>query len=114
FISRACVKGNRCKERYYLVVARQDFADTSNRGFGEPVIRQHPTLITAQGEQGFSRVRLQFLRILQSLLRCIAHVVAAASVAKVKKRLRTRKPRPGKRKLGVKLHRLRIKTNGFH
>ena len=51
------------------------------RGFGEPVITQHPILIITQGEQGFRRVRLQFLRILQSTFRCVAPSGGSSVVA---------------------------------
>src|SRR5262249_52063544 len=81
-------------------------------GVGKLVIKQHPLLIIAQREQGFSRVRLQFLRILESTLRCIAPN-RWRTRATEKLCVRTRKPCPGKRKTGIKLHRPLKKTDGL-
>src|SRR5205814_4569151 len=82
--------------------------------FGALMIIQHPVLVITQGEQGFSRVRVQFLRILQSTFRCVSSSGAVRHFEiKLEKRVLARKPRPSKRKIGVKLHRPLIKTDGF-
>ena len=74
-------------------------------------------MIITQGEQGFRRVRLQFPRILQSTFRGIAASgfggFSSVGPAKVKHSVRARKPRPGKRKIGVKLYRPLKKTDGL-
>src|SRR4029077_4051486 len=50
----------------------------------------------------------------QSTFRCIAPGGSSlGAAAKVEGRVRTGKPRPGKRKIGVKLHRSLIETSGF-
>src|SRR4030095_1579545 len=65
-----------------------------------------------KGEQGFRRVRLESLRILQSnLCRITASRTFVAS--EVEMRISARKRRPSDRKIGVKLHRAFIKTSGF-
>src|SRR5206468_8641563 len=52
--------------------------------------------------------------MLQSTFRCIASGRSSLdAAAKVEVRVRTRKPRPSKRKIGVKLHRSLIETRGF-
>src|SRR5215475_10763007 len=66
-------------------------------------------LIVTQGEQGLRRVRLKFLRILQSTFCSLSR----SFVVKVEKGDHARKPRPGDRKRGVKLHGPLIKTDGF-
>src|SRR5881409_4060859 len=66
-----------------------------------------------QGELRFGRVRLEFLRILQRAFSRIAPSVSSVKHAEVKNRMCTRKPRTGKRKLGIKLHRPLVKTHGF-
>src|SRR4029077_13343928 len=70
-------------------------------------------LIITQGKQGFRRVRLEFLRILQSTFRCISPSGGTIEPAKVDIGVLARKPGPGHRKIGVKLHRPFIKTDGF-
>ena len=75
-----------------------------------------PSIDSNPGEQGFRRVRLQFLRILQSTFRCVApsaRRVVVVVAGKVEMRVHARKPRPSDRKIGVKLHRPLIKTDGF-
>src|SRR4030095_8361225 len=52
--------------------------------------------------------------MLQSTFRCIASGRSSLdAAAKVEVRVRTGKPRPGKRKIGVKLHRSLVETSGF-
>src|SRR4029453_10333067 len=101
------------KGSWDTAAAWQHLADVPKRGFGRPVIKQHPILIITQGEQGFSRVRLQFLRILQRTFGGIPASGSEVVTAAVKKPIRTRKPRPTQRKIGVKLHRTLKKTDGF-
>src|SRR4029453_19665628 len=72
------------------------------RGFGKPVIPQPPVLIITQCEQGFGRVRLESLRIVQSTFCGIATSGSFVS-SKVKICVHTRKPRPSERKIGVNL-----------
>src|SRR5262249_50590900 len=81
--------------------------------FRERVVTQHETLIITQSEQGFGRVRLQFLRVLQGSFGRIAASGGFVTAPEVKIRIRTRKPRPSERKNRVKLHRSLIKTDRF-
>src|SRR5262249_55307907 len=66
-----------------------------------------------QGEQGFRRVRLEFLRAVQSTFRRVTPSSRDLGAVEDKRCVLDRKSRPGKRKIGVKLHRLLIKTDGF-
>src|SRR4029434_9596300 len=81
------------------------------RGLGKPVIPQYPVLIITQCEQGFGRVRLESLRIVQSTLCRIATSGSFVST-KVKMCVHTRKPRPSEAKIGIKLHRPLIRIDG--
>jgi hypothetical protein len=74
---------------------------------------QHPILIITQEEQGFGRVWLQFLRVFQSFFGRIAARCSSVAAIKIKKRVRTRKSRPGKCKIRVKPDRQVIKIDGF-
>ena len=84
----------------------------SNVDLASPSSRA-PKLITPR--------RLRFGRVgwsvcatsLQGTFSCIAPGGSGVEDAEVKKRMRTRKSRPSKRKLGIKLHRPLIKTHGF-
>src|SRR5262249_46277975 len=96
-----------------LAAAWQHFAGEPECGLGELVITQHPILIITQSQQGLGRVRLKFLRIFQSFSCCIATSGSCVSTAEVKKSIRTSKPRPSRREIRVKLHRLLIRTDGF-
>src|SRR6266480_7934362 len=90
------------------------FRSEPERTLGEPVITQHVILIITQSEQGFGRVRLQFLRIVQSTLRCIALRGSTLEPAgKVEMRVRMRKTRPSKPEIRVKLHRPIEKIGGL-
>src|SRR5262245_56197445 len=80
-------------------------------GFGKPVIPQHPVLIITQCEQGFGRVRLESLRIVQSTFCCIATSGSFVST-KVKICVHTRKLCPSERKIGVNLHRTFVRIDG--
>src|SRR5262250_2913982 len=80
-------------------------------GFGKPVIPQHPVLIITQCDQGFGRVRLESLRIVQSTFCRIATSGSFVST-KVKKRVHTRKPRPSDCKIGIKLRGPLIRIDG--
>src|SRR5262249_61594887 len=55
-------------------------------------------------ELGFGRVRLEFLRILQRTFSRIASSGSSIGAEEVMSRVRKRKSRPCKRKIGVKLH----------
>ena len=75
---------------------------------------QDPILVVTQGEQGFSGVRCQLLRIVQNTFCCIAPSGSSIEAAeKVKVSVHARKPRPSKREIGVKLHRPLIKAGDF-
>src|SRR4029077_5110486 len=76
---------------------------------GGPVISRNLVLIITQSEEGFGRVRRQFLRIVQCTFACVGASVGNA----VNQRLRARKPRPTDRKVRVKLHRSFKKTRRF-
>src|SRR5262249_57232574 len=82
-------------------------------GFSKLIIVQAPILIVTQKEQGFGRVWLQSLRVLQGFFGRIAASGSYITAIKVKKRVRTRKSRPGKRKIRVKPHRQIIIIDGF-
>src|SRR6266496_4724001 len=93
-------------------------------GFGESMIMQYMILIITQGQQGLGRIRLEFLRILQGFFRCIAASGSGSArwgscsdwpivATEVTIRVRTRKPCPSQRKIGVKLHRQLIKIDDF-
>src|SRR5262245_7768006 len=81
-------------------------------GFGKPVIPQHPVLIITQCEQGFGRVRLESLRIVQSTFRRIATSGSSVSPLKVKTCVHTREPCPRERKVRIKLHCTLIRIDG--
>src|SRR6476646_10073966 len=85
----------------------------SESGFGIFVITQHPVLIITQGQQGFGRVWLEFLRILQSSSRLIATSGGLVCADEVKRRVGTRKSCPGERKIGVELHGSFVRIDGF-
>src|SRR4030095_14407431 len=80
-------------------------------GLGKPVISQHPVLIITQCEQGFGRVRLESLRIVQSTFGRIA-TSGSCVRTKVKTCVHTRKSRPSECKIGVNLHRPLIRIDG--
>src|SRR5215475_3815291 len=80
-------------------------------GLGKPVIPQNPVLIITQCEQGFGRVRLESLRILQSTFRRIATSGSFVST-KVKTCVHTRKLCPSERKIGVNLYCPLIRIDG--
>src|SRR5262245_11938392 len=82
------------------------------RGFGKPVIPQHPVLIITQCEQGFGRVWLESLRIVQSSFCRIATSGTYVGTSKVKICVHTRKLRPSDRKIGVNLHCPLIRIDG--
>src|SRR4029453_15024654 len=80
-------------------------------GVGKPVIPQHLVLIITQCEQGFGRVRLESLRIVQSTFCRIATSGSFVST-KVKMCVHTRKLRPSERKIGVNLYCPLIRIDG--
>ena len=82
-------------------------------GFGGPVITQYVVLVITQGEQGFRRGRLEFLRVLQRFSCCVAATTSAVKRPDVSERVATRKLRPGERELRVKLHSSLIKIDRF-
>src|SRR4029453_18827676 len=80
-------------------------------GFGKPVIPQPPVLIITQCEQGFGRVRLESLRIVQSTFCRIATSGSFVS-SQVKTCVHTRKLRPSECEIGVNLHCPLIRIDG--
>src|SRR5262249_53379314 len=109
FASRNSAEGHS-----YLAAVGQHFADTTERRFGSPVITQNPILIITQGQHGFGRSGLQFLRFFQSTFRCVAPSGSSLEGAfKIEMRVHTRNAGPSKCKLGVKLHCPLKKTSGF-
>src|SRR5215831_12126293 len=113
-IPLSLASGNIGESFWHLAAAWQHFADALEGGFGRPVITQYLVLVITQGEQGFRGVRLEFLRVLQRFSCCIAASGSSVDGDKVNKRMRTRKSRPCKGKIGVKLHRPFVKIDGFH
>src|SRR5437773_9360847 len=65
FIPLSFESGDSAQGPWHVTVARQDFAYSTERSFRSAVISQHPVFIITQSEQGFRRVRLQFLSIIQ-------------------------------------------------
>src|SRR4029453_11080229 len=70
-------------------------------------------LIITEGQQGLRRIRRLFLRVIQSTFRCVASIRINVVAYKVEKGVQARKSRSSERKIGVKLHRLIVKTGGF-
>src|SRR5262249_16901529 len=69
--------------------------------------------IITQGEQGFGRVWLKFLRIFQSSFGRIPASGGPVATVKVQKRVRSRKSCPSEREIGIEVYRLLIKIDGF-
>src|SRR5262249_17359859 len=113
FIPISLASGNSPGSKWGLAAAWPHFSDATERGFGRAEFRQDHVLIIPQGEQGFRRVRLEFLRSVQRFFRCIAPKDSTI-VTIILQCAHRRKPRPGERKVGVKLYRLLEKLGGLH
>src|SRR6266542_2757039 len=96
-----------------LTVAWQHVAHPAERRFGSAKITKHQVLIITQAKQSLRRVRIQFLRNVQSSFSRITASGGGVVAQEINKRMRTRKLRPSKHKIRVKLDCLLKKSHGF-